>query len=147
MIELKGIQHKTVIVDGGTIRIVKGGMFGARDKTIPIRSIGSVEVKKPGLVNGYIQFSIAGGKHHNSAYSLTGGAYDAMQDENSVVFGGQDNYRIAMQIKSYVDNYSEAGKAAAPAISAADEIMKFKKLLDMGAINEDQYQKKLRELM
>jgi hypothetical protein len=77
---------------------------------------------------------------------LTGGAYDAASDENSVLFDGKEKYEIALRIKEYVDNYSEVASTVAPS-SSADEILKYKKLLDIGAITDEQYQKKLRELI
>ena len=64
-LELNGVLKKSVVVDGANIRIVReGGVFAAqRDKTIPIRNISAVDIKKPGIMSGYIQFVLAGGKH------------------------------------------------------------------------------------
>lgn len=142
---LSGVNSKTVIVSGNTVRIVKGGLFGGREKSIPISQINAVEVKKPGLMfKGYIQFCLSSGKHLNSSFSLSGGTIDAVNDENSVVFSGDDNYDIALKIKNYVENYGHQDTHVA---SSADEILKYKKLLDMGAITQEQYDKKLRELL
>ena len=75
---LEGSQGKTLTVQGDVIRIEKGGLLtGKREKTIPIRNVTSVEVKKPGGFAGFIQFSIAGGKARDSSYSLSGGAVAA----------------------------------------------------------------------
>ncbi len=148
MITLNGVGKKSVTVDGGNVHIVKSGFFGGREKTIPIKNISAVEVKKPGsFINGYIQFCLPGGKHLDSSYTITGGTYDAVTDENSVVFSGMDNYNIALKIKEYIENYSDASIHAPTMISNADEIMKYKKLLDMGAITQEQYDQKLKELL
>jgi predicted Zn finger-like uncharacterized protein len=148
---LNGRQGKSVIVDGATIRITKkAGPFSAeREKTFPIRNISSVEVKKPGVfVAGFIQFSIAGGAARNSSYTITGGAFDAAQDENSVLFLGQEKYQIALKIKNYVETYREtAPPASTLAISAADEILKLKALMDQGIITPDEFETKKRRLI
>lgn len=105
---LHGTQGKTLEVVGASIQIRKAKRFfaAAREKSIPIRNITSVEVKKPGrLVVGYIQFSIAGGLARNSSYTFTGGAFDAVQDENSVIFVGDSDYQTALRIKDYIENF------------------------------------------
>ena len=135
---LIGKQGKTLNVSGDVIRIEKRGMLtGTREKTILIRNITSVEVKKPGGFVGFIQFSIAGGKSRDSSYTLSGGAIDAVNDENSVVFNGNENYEIAMKVKAYVEAWSASRQQAQShpvGESAADEIRKFKGLLDDGLL-------------
>lgn len=104
---LEGRQGKTAIVSGDVIRIVKQGFFSGRnERTLLIRNISSVEVKKPGGFAGFIQFSIAGGAVRDRSRTLSGGAFDAVQDENSVVFNGDQKYQVAMQIKNYVESWS-----------------------------------------
>ena len=73
MLELHGRQKKSVVVDKGIVKIVKGGsLFSSpREKTIPIKNITSVEIKKPGaFFAGFIQFSIAGGMARESSFLL-----------------------------------------------------------------------------
>ena len=48
------------------------------EKTIPLKSITSIQLKKPGMTNGYIQFGILGGIESKS------GVFNATKDENSV---------------------------------------------------------------
>jgi hypothetical protein len=86
---LKGTQGKTLTVASDTVRIEKRGLItGKREKIIAIRNIVSVEVKKSGGFAGFIQFAIAGGHARDSSFSFSGGAFDAAQDENSVLFTG-----------------------------------------------------------
>ena len=40
------------------------------DKGLPIRHVAAVDVKKPGAFDGYIHFSIAGGRPHDSALDV-----------------------------------------------------------------------------
>lgn len=151
-------QGKTVIVDGATIRIIKeGGLFAAkREKTFPIRNISSVEVKKPGLAFvGFIQFSIAGGAVRDSSFKWTGGAVDAVQDENSAVFRGTMEYQTALKIKEYVETFQDrllAGSGTSPsarpsATSVADEIVKLKALMDQGVISPQEFEMQKRRLL
>jgi hypothetical protein len=151
MIVLNGKQGKQVVVDGATVKIIKKGSLLAskREKTLPIRNISSVEVKKPGaLITGFIQFSIAGGKARDSSHSLTGGAWDAIQDENSVVFSDITEYETALEIKKYVENFSDSPMVTAPSNnSSADEIVKFKNLLDQGIITQQEFDAKKRQLL
>ncbi len=148
---LKGRQGKTVSVQGETVKIVKEGWIlgSKREKAIPIRNVSSVEVKKPGsLAVGFIQFSIAGGAVRDSSYKWTGGAFDAVQDENSVVFAGKYAYQIALRIKDYVENYREGSASDdGHGVSIADEIMKLKTLVDQGIITAEQFEAKKRQLL
>lgn len=154
---LRGRQGKSVVVQGSTVKIIKKArMFAAqRDKTFPIRNITSVEVKKPGpFIAGFIQFSIAGGQPRNSSYTLTGGAFDAAQDENSVVFNNDDEYRMALRIKSYIEQFAENNGNVAPtlpaapaAFSVADEIAKLKRLADEGILTREEFEAKKKQLL
>ena len=151
MITLKGTQGKTVSVDGATVKITKKGWLLAaeRNKTIPIRNIASVEVKKPGAITaGFIQFAIAGSAARDSSFKFTGGAFDAAQDENSVLFSGKELYDMALKIKEYVENYSEESQQMPSAhISMADEIMKLKGLMDQGILTSEEFETKKRQLL
>ncbi|MCC0648374.1 SHOCT domain-containing protein [Clostridioides sp. ZZV15-6598] len=58
-----------------------------------------------------------------------------------------------MQIKDYIDNYKPKTNVQSQAIihqnnsSVADEILKFKNLVDIGVITEDEFDKKKKELL
>lgn len=143
MLSLSGRLGKTVIVDGSTVKIAKkGGIFATqRDRTIPIRNITSVEVKKPGpLVVGFIQFSIAGGAVRDASWTYTGGAFDAVNDENSVVFADLESYEIALQIKSYVENFHDT--PATFTQTSDDNISKIERLaalMRQGVLSEEEF--------
>lgn len=149
---LHGRQGKTLFVAGDVIRIQKDGVLtGKREKTILIRNITSVEVKKPGMFTGFIQFSIAGGKARDSSYTLTGGAFDAVQDENSLVFNGQEPYEQALKVKAYVESWGATGgtssQGSAAPVSVADEIRKLKGLAEDGLITTEEFEQKKRQLL
>lgn len=147
-ITIAGASRKYITLKEQNIVIgrTKSLIAAAREKTIPIKQITGVEVKKPGaLVNGFIQIQTAGQVSGNSSYKFTGGTFDAVQDENSVVFSGEVNYKRAIKIKKYVENYSENQTTAQ--LSSADEISKYKKLLDENIITQDEFDAKKKQLL
>lgn len=146
---LKALQGKTVTVTEDSIRIEKDGGFFAvqRDKTIPIRHITSVEVKKPSSVVGFIQFSVAGGKTYNSSFTVTGGAFDAVADENAATFLSNECYNIALDIKRHVETWSQPGDGKTNAPSAADELVKYADLLDRGLLTREEFDEKKKQLL
>lgn len=149
-IVLQGKQGKTLTVAGDQVRIEKRGLLtGKREKTIAIRNISSVEVKKPGGFVGFIQFSIAGGMPRDSSFTLSGGAIDAVKDENSVVFNGTEAYEIALKVKAYVEAWSavQPTAQASVAVSLADEIRNLKSLLDEGLLTAEEFAQKKRQLL
>lgn len=150
---LKGNQGKTLTVGGDIVRIEKKSRFSSdRDKTILIRNITSVEVKKPGAFVGFIQFSIAGGKARDSSFTWSGGSASAVGDENSVVFQGKEKYEIALRMKAFIESWtpkeasSGSSQPVAP-VSAADEIRKLKALLDEGLLTKEEFEHKKRQLL
>ena len=148
---LRGEQRKILEVGGSTIRIIKeGGLFRSdREKTIPIRNVTSVKVKKFGpLIVGFIQLSIAGGIARDSSYTLTGGSFGALLDENSVIFKDPVSYKVAVKIKEYVQDYSEVGSHnSGSSVSKADEIQKLKGLLDEGILTEEEFNLEKKKLL
>ena len=122
-------------------------------KSVPIDQITAVEVKAPsGLIPGYIQLNLSG--------SSAGGYYVGNINENTVMFRGMGEYDHAEELRQYIQSWKQQSQAAAvrpvqavpvapatPAFSVADELLKFKQLLDMGVITEDEFQKKKNELL
>lgn len=137
---LHGGQGKTLFVSRDSIRIVQEQLDERRDKAILLRHVTAVEVKKPGAFDGFIQFSFAGGTPHDRATSLTGGAFDAARDENSVTFKDMDGYDIALKIKVHVEAWSPAAHGPGePRLPATDEIRALKALLDEGALAPEEF--------
>lgn len=148
---IHGQQNKTIKVKDGKVKIIKGAsLFNSpREKVIPAANITGVEVKKPGSwINGFIQIQTAGQISANSEGTYTGGTRDAIFDENSVVFAGEDNYRIALEMQKHIlDCLSSTRNGTGSGISAADEILKFKKLMEDGVITSEEFEKKKRQLL
>ncbi|MEQ8717117.1 MAG: DUF2510 domain-containing protein [Acidimicrobiales bacterium] len=106
---LKGIGGQ-LAVDDHFVTIHRRGLnakfsHGLKgEKRIPIKQITSVQLKKPGLTNGYIQFSHGGGTDNKS------GIFSATKDENSIMFTtfqAEDAYAI----RDYIEHYLVHGQA------------------------------------
>ncbi len=141
---LEGNQSKTVVLKNNSLVIAKKkGLFNTeREKAIPINGIAGIEIKKPGpLIVGYIQFQTAGSIVAGSSYTYTGGAFSAVNDENSVVFSDMQNYEMALKIKQYIEGFNTKGT------ENTDNLLKLKQLLDAEAISLDEYNNKKREIL
>ena len=125
------------------VEITRQGFTGfllhgfAGTKSIPIASIQAVQFKEPGTITvGFIQFSILGGIESKK------GLLDAMSDENTVRFF-DEQLETARKIKEYIESCILARNAPQsapqPQVSAADEVIKYKQLLDMGAISQEEF--------
>lgn len=113
-------------------------------KSIPMSSITSIQYKAGGgILNGFLQFGVLGGKERNSGLS------GAASDENSVVFSKDKNEK-AEKIKAFIEK--KIAERSSPAqssgtVSAADEILKLKHLLDAGIITADEFETKKKQLL
>ena len=88
-VEVKG-HNGTIHFDGRMITIVRKGALaratiGKGEKQIPLQMLSAVQFKPAGpLVNGFIQFTLAGGNETRSQFGRQ--TTDAARDENSVIF-------------------------------------------------------------
>lgn len=145
---LHGGQGKTLFVSRDSIRIVQEHLDERRDKAILLRHVTAVEVKKPGAFDGFIQFSFAGGTPHDRASSLTGGAFDAARDENSVTFSDMDAYDLALKIKVHIESWTPAAHDFdTPRPSPTDEIRALKGLVDEGALTPEEFAERKKHLL
>ena len=136
-------DDKVIIEVKGVLGFLAQGLAGG--KTIPMDAIQSVQFKKGGaFVNGFIQFGIMGGREKQ------GGVLAAANDENSVIFSMDQNEK-AEQIKDYIEsiilNRSKGGQTVIQQASAADDILKFKSLLDAGVITQEEFDAKKKALL
>ncbi|MFC4682891.1 SHOCT domain-containing protein [Exiguobacterium sp. s149] len=137
--DFKSNGKTTVTVENGFIKISRRGFMnrinnGGGDKNIRISSLSGVQVKKPGLTTGYIQFIFSGSKD-------TAGVMDAVKDENSILFVKKEYY-LALKLRDYVEDLlaqPTQQTVAATSISAADELLKLKQLLDAGVLSQDEF--------
>ncbi len=136
-------ENKIEITRKGVWAFAHQGLKGT--KTIPISAIKTIQVKKTGLTQGYIQFGVLGGVENR------GGLQAANYDENTVTFGNASDNKTATQIKEYIEsliyNNSNSRGNVVQATSDADELLKFKKLLDDGVITQEEFDAKKKQLL
>jgi hypothetical protein len=148
MVSFKGKQGKTISADENFVTISqKSIFFGTSVKKIPLRQISSVEIKKPGLMAGYIQIAEIGTSKNKG---LSSGAMQAALDENSVLFNWPSDYEAAMKVKTFIEEQMAkvaTGSTTVQALSPADEITKFKGLLDQGIISAEEFEAKKKQLL
>ena len=125
-----------------------GFITGNSLKTLPIANIVSVSLT-PSTVwaRGFIEFTVPGGKDSKNIEQ-------AMRNENALPLAAAGQNEMAMQIKSYIEqqilhNVSNRGGATIinQGTSSADELKKYKELLDQGVITEEEFEAKKKQLL
>lgn len=125
----------------------KGYSRFAQSKVIPIKEIKSVQLKLAGTMGGYIQLGVG------DEVELHISIWRVKYDENTIEFNAgiwKDNNTMANNIKNYIEKcIMTASQPAivAGGVSAADEILKFKSLLDQGIISEEEFDAKKKKLL
>jgi hypothetical protein len=142
-------QNAWLYVDDGGIRIKPHGKMFSKthtEKVIPFSQIVSVEYCSPHKMKpGYLYFQTVGGAGNSRSIDR-----DALKnDENAVFFVAMDDEKVKA-IKADIDKavaQSGAPVVVATAPSSADEILKFKQLLDNGIITQDEFDAKKKQLL
>lgn len=141
--QLELYNDKVVIKRKGTISKFTQGFFKG-DKTIFLNQVSGIQVKPGGwATNGYIQFTISGGNESRK------GILDAAIDENTVMFKKKDNM-LVNNIKSKIEEIKVSymqPQIVNNQVSSADEIMKYKQLLDQGIISQEEFDNKKSQLI
>lgn len=118
------------------------------EKTIYYADCIGVQFKESGsLLIGYIQLETASAMMNNKNSNFF--------NENTFTFdetcyGAETNQKmreVEVYIKNKVSEYKNKGTQVVAAASAADEILKFKELLDMGIITQEEFDAKKKQLM
>lgn len=131
------IQHK------GVLNAFAMGLKG--DKTLYYSDITSVQYKKPGWTAGYVQFSLPGGREN------TGGVFGATQDENTITINAKVA-NLAEEIVDFINKKLREIKTGnqnrmQQPLSPAEELKKFKELLDMGVISQEEFDAKKKQIL
>ncbi len=136
------ISHDAIAVTAsGALNRMNKGAVGT--KTYPMKKITGVQYKEPRMTAGYLSIIMSGTKDN------MGGMLGAVRDENSIMFGAKEN-KLILEIKEFIEykiNHQEENVSSTAMISAADEILKFKQLLDAGVITENEFEAKKKQLL
>lgn len=140
-----------IIINNDSITISRSGFMDKMkyghtgERTFMIDQISAVELKEAGLIMGHIQFIIAGTIAKKQ--SLFASQKDRA-DDNTVMFSNKNLNAVAREIKDYIENYkSNASSNNTNTQSAVAQVKELKELLDMGAISQEEFDKKKKELL
>ena len=140
-----------IIINNDSITILRSGLMAKMkyghtgERTFMIDQISAVELKEAGLIMGHIQFIIAGTVAKKQPLFAS---QKDRADDNTVMFSNKNLNSVAREIKEYIENYkSNASSNNANVQSAAAQVKELKELLDMGAISQEEFDKKKKELL
>lgn len=128
-------ENKIIIKRKGVLSFLNHGSKG--DKEIFIKNITAIQLKKPGLTKGFIQFSLSG------ETASKGGVLDAVKDENSILIGDSKQYNDFVKAKELIE--SKINKSSNPTTitqnthSVADELIKLASLKDSGILTQEEF--------
>ena len=139
--QIEVYNDRVVIKRKGFLAKTTQGFFKG-DKTFYINQLSGVQVKHGTvLTRGYIQFVVAGSRESK------GGLYSAVGDENTVMFAQKDN-NFVDSMQQYIEKArSTPVQQVSTPVSMADEIKKFKQLLDDGVITQAEFDKQKAKLL
>jgi hypothetical protein len=124
-------------INRGTVMgFLMQGLKGKKD--IYFHNITSIQVKKPGFVVGYIQFSIPGGNESKK------GAFNSLHDENTISFG-IENYEKVLKIKEYIEKKIISKNSGSS--SSADEIEKLHSLMSKGILTKEEFEEEKKRIL
>jgi hypothetical protein len=146
IVEFKGrngrlaLYETFVRIDRGTaMGFLMQGLKGQKD--IYFDSITSIQVKKPGLSVGFIQFSVPGGIESRK------GVTTALADENTVGFGDMESYEKALKVKEYVENHRSKATQASVRTSRVEELEKLVALRQQGALTDEEFESMKKQII
>ena len=143
------VDNKVIfIATQSTSTVVTGLVFGTSvtqgEKTIYYKDAVGVQYKPSLVADGYIQVETAAGGVTSSLSRFVG--------ENAIQFAGKEQNEEAEIVVTFIRKKIEEIKNApvggiVQQISPAEELIKFKELLDMGVITQDEFDAKKKQLL
>lgn len=135
------LEDKSLVIKRGLRGIFLGGGFFRGDKTIPYSSIIAVQLKKAGLLAGYIQLTLSGGSE------AKGGVFQAGYDENSINFYNKNNNNEKfLELKKLIEEKITSSTLKGNN-SPLDELEKLARLFEKKIITEEEFLLKKKEIL
>ncbi len=125
----------------------------AGDRTLYFTDVQSVEYRKPTmLANGYMQFIIAGTPYTNSRPGLLASSKQSAEDPNTLILRAFNKNTPIEAEKAHKIilsrlNHFRAQRNSSAGVSSADELRKYKSLLDEGIISREEFELKKQKLL
>ena len=150
--DLEGVRGRFIkVYDDKVVLTVKAGIgsfltgnISDGEKTIYYSDCIGVQFKKSGFQIGYLQFETAGSIMNNKAsnfFNENTFTWDTTKQSNEKM------EEVSEYTKSRVDYYKVAKNAPVLASSPADELKKYKELLDMDVITKEEFDAKKKQLL
>lgn len=121
------------------------GNISDGEKTIYYRDCIGVQFKRSGVQIGYLQLETASAlmnNRNNNFFNENSFTFD------TTVVSNEKMEEVAAYVKKRVDEIKSGKADSAPTVtSPADEIKKYKELLDMGAISQEEFETKKKRLL
>lgn len=152
--DLKGVRGRYMkVYEDRAILSIKAnlgsmliGNVTDEERTIYFKDCSGVEYKGCGMLVGYLKFEMTHGMVNNRSNKYYGEntfTWDLLVQTNSKML------EVANYVRSRIDFYHPTQKTPAdPAgVSGPDELKKYKELLDMGAITQEEFDRKKRQIL
>lgn len=137
---LNGTNGKLALYSDKII-ITRKGLMSTKEKTIYLSRITGIQLKQPSRwTKGYILFTVPG------SVETRGDPIMAVLDENALMFDSANN-DVALEIKNATEKIMSQSTRTATDLSPADELRKFKQLLDEGVISEADFEQKKKQML
>lgn len=137
---LNGTNGKLALYSDKII-ITRKGLMSTKEKTIYLSQITGIQLKQPSRwTKGYILFTVPG------SVETRGDPIMAVLDENALMFDSANN-DAALEIKNTTEKLMSQSARIATNFSPADELKKFKQLLDDGIISKEEFEQKKKQLL
>jgi hypothetical protein len=136
-------EDKVIIKTSVTPGSILTGNFSDGEKTIYYADCIGIQFKESGMQLGYLQLETASALMNNRASNFF--------NENSFTFEGSvlncQMKEVADYIRIKVEECKKQKSGQTVAVSAADELKKFKELLDSGVITQEEFDAKKKQLL
>lgn len=150
--DLKGCRGRHIqVFDDKVILSVKAGVGSFLtgnvidgQKTIYYTDCIGIQFKKSGLVIGYLQMETSSATMNNkesNLYNENTFTWETTQQSNKKM------EEVRKYIEERVNYYKNPHNFSKAAYSSADEIKKYKELLDMGVITQEEFESKKNQLL
>lgn len=153
VIALKGAFKEYLICTDKSVHIIKKGFmtghtFGNGDFKMPYNNITNAEVDMH-LLTGYFELSSGGLQNKRMSYWSTDKNSDPAKQPNVISLNSKDMANLFRQAGNYIMEQARNVQSGGGTnqLSGADEILKYKKLLDAGVISQSEFEAKKKQLL
>ena len=145
------IYENKVVLEGEKGLLLAAMGVNQGQKTFAYESISSIEFEEATLMgNGRITFNIEGDTGRNSVLGV-GKMMIGVQNENAFQYRKRSQNQEVIAAKNYIEDQmikaKQSSKTVVNSVSPADELRKYKQLLDDGIINQAEFDQKKKQLL